>query len=93
MIDGKVYDEYVSVVEMAHTLSACINGHVIEVGFDGAGHSFARADGKTVAEKRKRIASVSLSKMRCEHVPYGGNLATHFWQRKVLFFRMRYVII
>ena len=51
VIDGKVYSRYVAYVEFAHTLEGEIEGHKIEVGFDGKFHSFLKIDGKTVARK------------------------------------------
>lgn len=51
VIDGRVYDEYTALVEMAHTLRACIGGHTIEAGYDGATNSFIAVDGQIVAKK------------------------------------------
>lgn len=54
VIDGKVYDELVAVFENAHTLKAKIDGHLIEVGYNGKFHSFVKLDGAIVA-KRLRL--------------------------------------
>ncbi|MBQ7172288.1 MAG: hypothetical protein IJR89_08450 [Clostridia bacterium] len=51
VIDGKVYAEFESLIEPAHSLSARIGGHLIEAGFDGVNHSFIKLDGQTVAKK------------------------------------------
>lgn len=54
VIDGNVYDEIEALVELAHSLKAQIDGHLIEVGFDGRVHSYLKIDGETV-EKKLRI--------------------------------------
>ena len=51
VIDGYVYDEIEALVEVAHSLKAEINGHVIEVGFDGVAHSYLNVDSELVAKK------------------------------------------
>ncbi len=53
VINGNVYDEYVATVEMAHTLTAMIDGHVISVGFNGVASSFGMVDGEQIAKKRR----------------------------------------
>lgn len=55
VIDGYVYDEYVALAEMAHCLSARIDGHTIEMGFDGVGNSYFRVDGTQLARKLRLI--------------------------------------
>lgn len=51
VIDGNVYDEIEALVEFAHSLNARIDGHSIEVGFDGKIHSYLKIDGQIVARK------------------------------------------
>lgn len=51
VIDGNVYDEVESLVEYAHSLKAQIDGHLIEVGYDGRFHSYLKIDGQMVARK------------------------------------------
>ena len=51
VIDGYVYSQYVATVEFAHALTAKIDGHTIEVGFDGMSHSYLKIDGNTVMTK------------------------------------------
>lgn len=51
VIDGKVYAELEMLMETAHNLSARINGHDIEVGYDGNSLSYAALDGQITARK------------------------------------------
>ena len=51
VVDGSVYDEMEALVEKAHELCASIDGHTIQVGFDGWCHSFLKVDGYTVLKK------------------------------------------
>ena len=51
IIDLNVYDEVEIFVECAHSLKARIDGHLIEVGFDGVSQSYLRVDGQVVAKK------------------------------------------
>ena len=51
VIDGYVYDEYEALAEMAHCLTARIDVHTIEVGFDGISSSYFRVDGQMKAKK------------------------------------------
>lgn len=51
VIDGKVYDEIEALVEFAHSLNAQIDGHLIEVGFDGKIYSYLKIDGQMIAKK------------------------------------------
>jgi len=51
VIDGNVYDEFEALVEMAHSLKAEIDGHLIEVGYNGIFHSYLKVDGEIVAKK------------------------------------------
>ena len=51
VISGYVYDQYEAVMETAHCLTARIDGHTIEMGFDGASSSYFRVDGQQLAKK------------------------------------------
>lgn len=51
VIDGYVYDDVEMLIEFAHALNAKIDGHDIQVGFDGATHSYLRIDGVQIARK------------------------------------------
>ena len=55
VINGLVYDEKKAIVEFAHTLSASIDGHLIEAGLDNASYSFIAIDGKIIAQKRRLV--------------------------------------
>lgn len=51
VISGYVYDEYEALAELAHCLTAQIDGHTIEMGFDGVSSSYFRVDGQQLAKK------------------------------------------
>ncbi len=51
VISGYVYDEYEALAEFAHCLTARIDGHTIEMGFDGVSCSYFRVDGQQLAKK------------------------------------------
>ena len=51
VIDGNVYGEYKKIIESAHSLSAKLNGMDIEVGYDGAYHSYIKVNGNVIAKK------------------------------------------
>lgn len=51
VISGYVYDEYEALAEHAHCLTAQIDGHVIEMGYDGISSSYFRVDGQQLAKK------------------------------------------
>lgn len=53
VIDGYVYDDVEMLVETAHSLNANVDGHQIQVGFDGATSSYLRVDGETVKRKTR----------------------------------------
>lgn len=55
VIDGYVYDDIEILVETAHALNAVIDGHSIQVEFDGATHCYIRIDGEQVAKKLRLI--------------------------------------
>ena len=55
VVDGRVYDEFVGLVEPAHSLEAVIDGHKIEAGFDGSVHVYINVDGVEVAKKTRLI--------------------------------------
>ena len=55
IINGIVYDEKKGIIEFAHNLSAVIDGHKIEAGYDEDSYSYIIFDGKRIAEKRRII--------------------------------------
>lgn len=55
VIDGYVYDDVEMLAESAHALNATIDGHRIQVGFDGVSHSYIRIDGEQVAKKLRLV--------------------------------------
>lgn len=55
VINGSVYDERKAIVEFEHTLSASIDGHLIEAGLDDESFSFIAFDEKIVAKKKRLI--------------------------------------
>lgn len=55
IVNGRVYAEFEVLVENAHTLSAVVNGHEIEAGFDGKFTVFINVDGKQIAKKTRII--------------------------------------
>ena len=55
IINGIVYDERKGIVEFAHNLSAVIDGHKIEAGYDEDSYSYIVFDGERIAEKERII--------------------------------------
>jgi hypothetical protein len=55
VIDGKVYADIELFAEPAHSLSAVIDGHDIEVGFDGMSSSYASLNGQIITRKMRLI--------------------------------------
>lgn len=55
VINGKVYDEYVALMEAPHTLSAVVNGHTIEVQYDSTSHIHIFFDNTLLAKKLRLI--------------------------------------
>lgn len=54
VVNGWVYDEITEVIEFAHNLSATVDGHTIEAGYDvRQSLSYIRFDGKTVKKKKR----------------------------------------
>lgn len=51
VISGYVYDEYEARIERAHCLSARIDGHTIEMGYDETGFSYCKVDGQMQKKK------------------------------------------
>ena len=51
VIDGYVYADVEMLMETAHALTAQMDGHVFQAGFDGVAHSYIRVDGVQVAKK------------------------------------------
>ena len=46
VIDGKVYGEYVALLERTHLLTAAVDGHTYGAGFDGRGFVYLTVDGR-----------------------------------------------
>lgn len=55
VINGMVYDEKKGIIEFAHNLSAVIDGHTIEAGFDENSYSYILFDGDRIEEKLRLI--------------------------------------
>ena len=55
VINGIVYDEKKGIIEFQHNLSAVIDEHTIEAGYDDNSYSYIIFDGKRIAEKRRII--------------------------------------
>ena len=55
VINGQVYDEYVALAEMPHTLAAIVDGHLYEAGYNTAHRSFIAVDGQEIASKLRLI--------------------------------------
>lgn len=55
VISGYVYDEYEALMETSHCLSARIDGHTIEMGYDALGFSYFKVDGQLI-KKKVRLA-------------------------------------
>ncbi len=55
VVNGVVYDEMSAVVEFEHTLTAEIDSHSIEAGFDSDSYSYISFDGERIAEKLRWI--------------------------------------
>lgn len=53
VIDGYVYADVEMLMETAHALTAQVDGHVFQAGFDGVAHSYIRVDGVQVAKKMR----------------------------------------
>ena len=53
VIDGYVYDEIEMLLETPHCLTAKIDGHTIEAGFNNASKSYILLDGQEVAKKMR----------------------------------------
>ena len=54
VINGKVYDEVIGVLEYPHVLKANVDGHYICAGFTGT-HSFINVDNEEIAKKLRLI--------------------------------------
>ncbi len=50
IVNGNVYDEYEALIESSHILTAVVNHHTVEAGFDGV-RSFISVDGERIAKK------------------------------------------
>lgn len=53
VIDGRVYGEYIALMERPHELSAYIDGHMFVVGINSYSKMFIEIDGKLVASKTR----------------------------------------
>ncbi len=53
VINGRVYDEYIALIEFAHTLNARVGGHDIVAQFDNSGNVYIIVDGEIVAKKKR----------------------------------------
>ena len=51
VISGYVYDEYEALMEISHCLSARIDGHLIEMGYDQLGFCYFKVDGQQLKRK------------------------------------------
>lgn len=55
VVNGIVYDEIKGVIEFEHNLSAVIDSHTIEAGYDNDSFSYILFDGERIAEKKRWI--------------------------------------
>lgn len=55
VINGTVYDDFQGVVEFEHSLTATLDGHEFEAGFDEDSFSYIEFDGERIAQKRRWI--------------------------------------
>lgn len=55
IVNGRVYDEYVALIEKPHTLTAIVDGHRIEMQYDMASRMYLLFDGRVLAEKFRII--------------------------------------
>ena len=55
VVNGLVYDEKKAVIEFEHTLSATLDGHLIEAGLDRESYSFIAVDGEIIAQKKRLV--------------------------------------
>lgn len=55
VINGTVYDEKKGLIEFAHNLSAIIDGHLFEAGYDENDMSYISYDKKRIKEKKRLI--------------------------------------
>ncbi len=55
VINGVVYDEKKGLIEFAHNLSATIDGHTMEAGYDEDSMSYISYDKKRIKEKKRLI--------------------------------------
>lgn len=53
IVNDRVYAEFEVLVEKEHTLNAVVDGHEIEVGYDGKFMTYINADGKQIAKKKR----------------------------------------
>ncbi len=53
IVDGKVYGRQEGVLESAYTITARVNGHIIETELTPSGKQFLRVDGQVIAKKQR----------------------------------------
>lgn len=53
VINGRVYDEKKGIFELAHSLCAYLDGHLIEAGYDIYNYSYIKFDGTTLEYKKR----------------------------------------
>ena len=54
-VNGKVYGEYVALLERTHLLTAAVDAHTYGAGFDGRGFVYLTVDGMLIAQKARTI--------------------------------------
>ena len=55
IVNDAVYDEKKGIIEHSHNLSAIVNGHRIDAGFDGMSQSYIKLDGVLIANQLRLI--------------------------------------
>ncbi len=55
IVNGRVYDEYVALIEKPHTLTAVVDGHRIEIQYDTLSRMYILFDDRALAEKMRII--------------------------------------
>ena len=55
IVNDAVYDEKKGFIEHSHNLSAIVNGHRIDAGFDGMSQSYIKLDGEQIASQLRLI--------------------------------------
>ena len=55
IVNDAVYDEKKGIIEHTHNLSAVVNSHRIDAGFDGMSQSYIKLDGEQIASQLRLI--------------------------------------